>query len=81
MYGLIEDELSAPGPAAASPLRGRGAVVTGAASGIGKAIATAFVNAGARVLLCDINREALETVAAELGDRATGRVTNVADEA
>ena len=33
---------------------GKGTVVTGAASGIGKAIATAFIEAGASVLLCDL---------------------------
>jgi NAD(P)-dependent dehydrogenase (short-subunit alcohol dehydrogenase family) len=61
-------------------LNGKAAVVTGAASGIGKAIATAFVDAGASVLLCDINREALDAAAAELGQRALGRVTDVSDE-
>jgi NAD(P)-dependent dehydrogenase (short-subunit alcohol dehydrogenase family) len=34
-------------------LKDKGTVVTGAASGIGKAIATAFIEAGASVLLCD----------------------------
>ena len=38
-------------------LKGKGAVVTGAASGIGKAIATAFIEAGASVLLCDLQCE------------------------
>ena len=61
-------------------LKGKGAVVTGAASGIGKAIATAFVEAGASVLLCDVNAKGLDTVARQLGDRAIGRVTDVADE-
>ncbi len=61
-------------------LKGQGAVVTGAASGIGKAIATAFVNAGASVFLCDINAEGLETVTRELGERAIGRVTDVSNE-
>ena len=55
-------------------LKGKGAVVTGAASGIGKAIATAFVEAGASVLLCDVNAKALDAAAAELGERAIGRV-------
>jgi NAD(P)-dependent dehydrogenase (short-subunit alcohol dehydrogenase family) len=59
---------------------GKGAVVTGAASGIGKAIATAFVEAGAGVVLCDLNAEALDTVARGLGDHAVGRVTDVSDE-
>ena len=61
-------------------LKGKGAVVTGAASGIGKAIATAFVEAGASVLLCDVNAKGLDTVARQLGNRAIGRVTDVADE-
>ena len=61
-------------------LKGKGAVVTGAASGIGKAIATAFIDAGAGVLLCDLNAEALDAAAGELGARAMARVTNVADE-
>jgi NAD(P)-dependent dehydrogenase (short-subunit alcohol dehydrogenase family) len=61
-------------------LKGKGAVVTGAASGIGKAIAMAFIEAGASVLLCDLNAKALDVAARELGDRATGRVTDVSDE-
>lgn len=61
-------------------LKSKGSVVTGAASGIGKAIATAFLEAGASVLLCDVNGKALETVVSELGARAIGRVTDVSDE-
>ena len=61
-------------------LKNKGAVVTGAASGIGKAIATAFIEAGANVLLCDVNANALYAAASELGNRANVRVTDVADE-
>ena len=61
-------------------LTGKGAVVTGAASGIGKAIATAFVEAGASVLLCDRNAPAVQAAAGALGPRATGRVADVSDE-
>jgi NAD(P)-dependent dehydrogenase (short-subunit alcohol dehydrogenase family) len=61
-------------------LRGKGAVVTGAASGIGKAIAAAFIEAGASVLLCDLNATALGDAARELGSRAIGRVLDVSDE-
>jgi NAD(P)-dependent dehydrogenase (short-subunit alcohol dehydrogenase family) len=61
-------------------LMGKGAVVTGAASGIGNAISTAFIEAGASVLLCDINAKALEGAARQLGERAIGRVTDVSDE-
>ena len=61
-------------------LKDKGAVVTGAASGIGKAIATAFIEAGAHVLLCDRNAEAVNAVASELGDHAIARVADVSDE-
>jgi NAD(P)-dependent dehydrogenase (short-subunit alcohol dehydrogenase family) len=61
-------------------LKDKGAVVTGAASGIGKAIATAFIEAGASVLLCDLNAKALDDAARELGQRAIGHVTDVSDE-
>jgi len=61
-------------------LKDKGAVVTGAASGIGKAIATAFIEAGAKVLLCDVNAKALNAVSSELGDHAIARVTDVSDE-
>ena len=61
-------------------LKGKVAVVTGAASGIGKAIATAFIEARAGVLLCDLNAGALDDAARELGDLAISRVTDVSDE-
>jgi NAD(P)-dependent dehydrogenase (short-subunit alcohol dehydrogenase family) len=61
-------------------LKSKGAVVTGAASGIGKEIATAFIGAGARVVLCDRNSVALEAAEREFGERAMGRVTDVSDE-
>jgi NAD(P)-dependent dehydrogenase (short-subunit alcohol dehydrogenase family) len=64
----------------AHDLMGKGAVVTGAASGIGKAIATAFIEAGARVMLCDLNAKALDEGARDMGDRAIGRTTDVSDE-
>jgi NAD(P)-dependent dehydrogenase (short-subunit alcohol dehydrogenase family) len=61
-------------------LTNKAAIVTGAASGIGKAIATAFVHAGAKIVMCDVNAKALEAAVAELGDRAVGCVTDVSDE-
>jgi NAD(P)-dependent dehydrogenase (short-subunit alcohol dehydrogenase family) len=52
-------------------LEGQIAVVTGAASGIGAAIAERFVEEGARCALVDIQDDAGRDVAARLGDAAT----------
>jgi NAD(P)-dependent dehydrogenase (short-subunit alcohol dehydrogenase family) len=52
-------------------LAGKTAFVTGAASGIGLGIATAFAQAGAKVMLCDIEDEALSAALEQL------RLTNV----
>jgi NAD(P)-dependent dehydrogenase (short-subunit alcohol dehydrogenase family) len=45
------------------PFKGKVALVTGAASGIGRATALAFAEAGARVALLDVDRAGLEMVA------------------
>ncbi|OLS22981.1 MAG: 2,5-dichloro-2,5-cyclohexadiene-1,4-diol dehydrogenase [Candidatus Thorarchaeota archaeon AB_25] len=52
-------------------LDNRVAVITGGASGIGKAIAELFVKEGARVVVSDIQDELGETFAKSLGDKAT----------
>jgi dehydrogenase/reductase SDR family member 4 len=54
-------------------LNDRVAVVTGASRGIGRAIATAFVREGARVVVCGRKQETLDLVAAEIGG-APGQV-------
>lgn len=54
-------------PAPADRLAGRALLVTGAAQGIGRAIARLFAAEGARVALLDIRAEALAGVAAETG--------------
>ena len=51
-------------------LDGRSALVTGASGGIGAAIARALHNQGATVALSGTRRDALEQLAAELGERA-----------
>ena len=51
-------------------LRGGVAVVTGAASGIGRAVAAAFASEGMRVVMADVERGALDAAADAL--RATG---------
>jgi NAD(P)-dependent dehydrogenase (short-subunit alcohol dehydrogenase family) len=58
-------------------LDGKVAVVTGGASGIGKGIATRLAAEGARVIIADIQRDAMEATAAEIG--ALGVLTDVSD--
>jgi rhamnulose-1-phosphate aldolase/alcohol dehydrogenase len=64
------------------PLAGRIALVTGAASGIGKAIATRLAAEGACVVIADLDLEKAQAAAAELGntDVAVGVAANVTDE-
>jgi len=64
-------------------LKGKGAVVTGGASGIGLAIATRLAEAGAAVLLADIDEAAARSSAADLtklGCQAFAARCDVADE-
>jgi NAD(P)-dependent dehydrogenase (short-subunit alcohol dehydrogenase family) len=64
-------------------LAGRTAVVTGAASGIGRSLARRFAREGMSVVLADVERRALEEAAAELGDvagaKSVGVVTDVSN--
>jgi 3-hydroxybutyrate dehydrogenase len=64
-------------------LENRVAIVTGAASGIGKDIATLFAREGARVVIADLNQKGADSVAAELGGakRAIGFAVDVTNEA
>ncbi|ETI58748.1 3-hydroxyacyl-CoA dehydrogenase [Marinomonas profundimaris] len=55
-------------------------IVTGAASGIGEAVARRLHGLGAKVTLADVNEKGLERVQAELGDRALACVTDIVSE-
>ena len=54
-------------------LRGKSAVVTGAAKGIGRATAELFAREGALLVLTDVDEAGLE----ELGERLAGRDAEV----
>jgi NAD(P)-dependent dehydrogenase (short-subunit alcohol dehydrogenase family) len=61
-------------------LRGKRTIVTGAGSGIGRAIALRFAEEGARVIISDVDGEAAAGVAAEAGGgEALVRKTDVTD--
>ncbi|MGI4816227.1 MAG: 3-hydroxybutyrate dehydrogenase [Janthinobacterium lividum] len=66
-------------------LHGKSALVTGAASGIGRHIASAFAAAGASVAIADLRQDAADAVAAALraehGVEALGVAMDVTDEA
>ncbi|WP_018756995.1 SDR family oxidoreductase [Paenibacillus terrigena] len=64
-------------------LEGKVAVITGAASGMGKAIAELYAKEGASVVVSDLNIEGAEAVASSIvtsGGKAIAIKTNVADE-
>jgi 3-hydroxybutyrate dehydrogenase len=63
-------------------LKDKVAIVTGAASGIGKQIAKTFVREGARVVIADLNQKAADATATELGgaEKALGVAMDVTNE-
>lgn len=60
-------------------LEAKSAIVTGAGSGIGRAIAHALAAEGARVLVADLDGAKADAVAAELGGESSPLVVDVAD--
>ncbi|CAM1000375.1 D-beta-hydroxybutyrate dehydrogenase [Rhodanobacter sp. Root179] len=66
-----------------SSLEGKVALITGAASGLGKAIAELYAKHGASVAIADINQQAADAVAAEInaaGGQAIGIAMDVSNE-
>lgn len=57
----------------------KSAVITGGGSGIGKALGTALARRGAKVWLSDVNGEAAEAAAKEIGGDARGVALDVVD--
>ena len=62
-------------------IEGKVAIVTGGASGLGRATADALIASGAKVAIWDMNEELGTQAAAELGENAMFIKINVTDEA
>src|SRR6267142_4290535 len=65
-------------------LKDKSALITGAASGIGRDIALLFAREGARVVVADLDKNAADTTAAQIragGGQASGIAMDVTDEA
>jgi NAD(P)-dependent dehydrogenase (short-subunit alcohol dehydrogenase family) len=60
-------------------IEGHGAIVTGGGSGLGEAVARELARLGAKVAVLDVNGEAAQRVAAEIG--GTGLATDITDSA
>lgn len=80
-YWMLEDMKLRRRPSP-KPLTGKVALVTGAGSGIGRAIAHRFSDEGAVVAVMDIDPESAQETATEIGspDRALALETDVTDE-
>lgn len=62
-------------------MNGKTAIVTGGASGFGAGIAAKFIAEGAQVLIADINGDAAEEQAEQLGSQARACCADVSDSA
>ena len=61
-------------------LQGKVAIVTGAARGIGRAIAERYVREGASVVVADLNEQGAKSAAAEIEGACVGMVLDVRKE-
>lgn len=62
-------------------LEGKSALITGAARGIGRGFAEKYISEGATVAIADINLDAAQQTASELGDAAYAVQLDVSDQA
>ena len=66
-------------------MKGKNAIVTGGARGIGEAIARKLASMGANIIIWDVNadsaKETAAKIAAEFGVKGTGASVNVTDSA
>lgn len=60
--------------------KGKVAVVTGAASGIGLATCQSLLNVGATVVMVDRNEDALKSLTSKLGKDAVPQITDLLDQ-
>ncbi|MCK4898212.1 MAG: SDR family NAD(P)-dependent oxidoreductase, partial [Anaerolineales bacterium] len=60
-------------------LENKVALITGGATGIGKATAQRFINEGAKVIFCDVNEQDGQKTAAELGENCTFFQVDISD--
>lgn len=74
----MSEPAAAPAPALGRLLEGKTAIVTGSTAGIGKAIAKAYVAAGAFVFINGRSASTVDAVVAELGPSTSGVVANIA---
>ena len=83
-YEKMLADLNVPKATVYPVLKGRVAIVTGAAAGMGKATAKIFAEAGASVIVADINEAGAKEVAAEIekdGGKAHAVKTDISNEA
>jgi NAD(P)-dependent dehydrogenase (short-subunit alcohol dehydrogenase family) len=59
------------------PLKGKVAIITGGASGIGRAIAEAFASKGVTVAIADLQMDAAKDFAKQLGNNASAHLCDV----
>jgi 2-hydroxycyclohexanecarboxyl-CoA dehydrogenase len=78
-YLYVQLEHSVRGERAMRGLNGKSAIVTGGASGIGRAISQRLAEEGCKVGIFDINGDGAMAAALEIGDNAFGQACDITD--